>query len=95
MDDSPVRYGMNATGEEQDTAGICDASSFLPEGTPSLWRTYFTVANTDAAVEKIKGLGGSLVEGPAETPYGRLATVAGPEGAHFQIVQDENSRPAA
>lgn len=95
MDDSLVRYGMNATGEEQATASICDASSFLPEGTPSFWRTYFTVANTDASVEKIKGLGGSLVDGPAETPYGRLATVAGPEGAHFQIVQDENSRPAA
>lgn len=83
---SPVPYAFNAGEEDQATAGLCDASSFLPAEVPSFWRAYFQVEDTDAAVEKIKELGGSLQDGPMDSPYGRVATVAGPEGASFQIV---------
>lgn len=48
--------------------------------------TYFLVEDADAAIERIKELGGSVIDGPMDSPYGRIATVAGPDAAAFQIV---------
>ncbi len=81
-----VRYATNGPPETA-TAGICDASSFLPEGTRSYWRLYLGVTDVDAAVERIRELGGSLLDGPMNSPFGRVATVADPQGASFQIIQ--------
>lgn len=85
-EDAPVRFATNTADESKATAGLCDASSFLPEGTPSFWRPYFLVEDTDAAIKRIQELGGLVADGPMDSPYGRIATVAGPDGAHFQIV---------
>lgn len=85
-EDAPVRFATNTADESKATAGLCDASSFLPEGTPSFWRPYFLVEDTDAAIKRIQELGGLVSDGPMDSPYGRIATVAGPDGAHFQIV---------
>lgn len=85
-EDAPVRFATNTADETKATAGLCDASSFLPEGTSSFWRPYFLVEETDSAIERIKELGGSVVDGPMDSPYGRIATVAAPDGANFQIV---------
>lgn len=79
-----VRYAANAPGEAA-TAGMCEANSFLPEEVPSHWRTYFTVADVDATVSKLQELGGQLLDGPVDTPFGRIATVADPQGATFQL----------
>src|SRR4051794_34520796 len=37
---------------------------------PPVWMTYFTVDDTDKAVEQIKSLGGELVMGPMESSRG-------------------------
>ncbi|AKA95728.1 VOC family protein [Corynebacterium ulcerans] len=79
-----IRYAANAPGEAA-TAGMCEANSFLPEEIPSHWRTYFTVADVDATVSKLQELGGQLLDGPVDTPFGRIATVADPQGATFQL----------
>lgn len=84
--ESPVRYAFNSGDEASATAGLCDASSFLPDDVPSYWRVYFQVENTDMTIEKIQNLGGIILDGPMDSPYGRVATVAGPDGASFQIV---------
>ncbi len=73
-------------GGDDGVAGLCDASAWLPEGVPSYWRLYLGVADTDAAVEKLKALGGRVLDGPVDSPFGRLATVADPQGAQFQII---------
>jgi predicted enzyme related to lactoylglutathione lyase len=67
-------------------AGIMDASGFLPEGACGQWSVYFAVADADAAVAKTVELGGSVVMPPEDTPYGRLAVVADPNGAVFKFV---------
>lgn len=83
---APVRFATNTADDSKATAGLCDASSFLPEGVPSFWRPYFLVEDADAAIERIKELGGSVIDGSMDSPYGRIATVAGPDAAAFQIV---------
>ena len=39
------------------------------------------------AAERVRELGGALLDGPIDSPFGRVATVADPEGASFQIIQ--------
>lgn len=80
------RYATNHPGDGA-TAGLCEAGAWLPEGVPSYWRVYFGVEDTDASVERIKELGGSLLDGPIDSPFGRVATVADSLGGAFQIIQ--------
>jgi uncharacterized protein len=65
-----------------------DAAGFLPEGVPAFWAIYFAVDSTDAALEKVVELGGSVVTGAEDSPNGRLATAADPTGARFKLVSN-------
>ena len=89
-----VRYVTHGAGDAA-VAGLCDASDWLPEGAPSFWRVYFSVEDTDRALERIQELGGELVDGPMDSPFGRLATVRDPFGAMFQIIQPPQREPQA
>ncbi|WP_353081510.1 VOC family protein [Tessaracoccus lapidicaptus] len=83
----PFQYATNGEGDDA-VAGLCDASTFIPSEVPtSFWRVYLGVENTDAAIDKIKALGGELVDGPMDSPFGRLATVADDQGVMFQIIE--------
>lgn len=75
-------------------AGVMDASAMLPEGTPAHWSVYFGVDDTDAALERIGELGGSVVMPAEDTPYGRLAVAADPTGAQFKLVGPNAQMPA-
>ena len=66
-------------------AGVMDASAFLPEGVPSHWSVYWDVVDIDASVATTQALGGVLVDGPKDSPYGRMATVTDPCGAMFKL----------
>ena len=48
---------------------------------------YFGVEDVDAALSTVTRLGGTVLDGPMDSPFGRLATVADPQGASFQIIQ--------
>ena len=52
-DTDEFRYSvmLNPNGEGE-LAGIMDASSFLPEGTPDYWAVYWDVENVAATVER-------------------------------------------
>lgn len=83
--DNMGRYVTNFAGEAA-TAGLCEANAWLPDDMPSYWRVYFRVEDTDAAVARITELGGSLVDGPIDSPFGRVATVTDSLGGSFQII---------
>ena len=70
---------------EGELAGIGDARTFLPEGVPAHWSIYWETDDADATVARVKALGGAVVLGAADTPYGRLATVTDPAGAQFKL----------
>ena len=72
---------------DRPNGGAYDASRMLPEGVPANWSVYFTVDDCDAAVAKIKELGGALNMGPFDTPVGRTAAVADPQGANFIVIE--------
>lgn len=72
---------------DRPVAGVSSVGDELPRGVPPHWMTYFTVADTDAAARGAVRLGGRVVRGPWESPFGRAAVVADPEGAAFTVVQ--------
>lgn len=49
--------------------------------------TYFEVADTDETISHLTALGGHILKPAHESPHGRVATVADPEGARFSVVQ--------
>jgi predicted enzyme related to lactoylglutathione lyase len=92
-DEPDFRYSQQvdpATGEG--LAGVMDATAWLPDGVPAHWSVYFGVADADATVAQAVELGGALVVGPEDTPYGRLATLTDVTGAVFKIVQPPTDR---
>jgi hypothetical protein len=83
-DSDEFRYTTLGEGEDA-TAGIMDATAFLPEGVPAHWSVYFNVADADATVAQAVAAGATVVDPPMDTPYGRLATLIDPTGARFKL----------
>ncbi|KQN88931.1 VOC family protein [Arthrobacter sp. Leaf69] len=97
MSDTPeFRYTTLGAGDAA-KAGIMDASGYLPAEVPSNWQVYFAVADADASIAKAQSMGARVVDGPDDSPFGRLATLADPTGAMFKIVADtgQGSQAAA
>jgi predicted enzyme related to lactoylglutathione lyase len=86
MSDTPdFRYTTLGAGDSA-RAGIMDASGYLPAEVPSNWQVYFNVEDADASIEKAVSLGATVLDGPEDSPFGRLATLADPTGAIFKII---------
>ncbi len=62
-------------------------------GIPPHWSIYFGAADVDAAAAKVTELGGTVFVEPFDIPVGRMAVVADPQGATFNLLQ--MSPPAA
>ncbi|MEU2438673.1 VOC family protein [Streptomyces rubradiris] len=68
-------------------AGLHGVGHGLPPGRGPHWRTYFEAADLDATLRRVAELGGRVLAPAHDGPYGRVATVADPEGAEFSVVQ--------
>ena len=84
-DSEDFRYTTSQQDGES-VAGIMDAKGSLPEGVASYWTVYFGVTDTDEAVAKVLALGGSVVTPAEDSPYGRVAAVTDPTGAHLRLM---------
>jgi predicted enzyme related to lactoylglutathione lyase len=67
--------------------GIHGVGNALPRDRGPHWMTYFEAADTDAATALVVDLGGHVLKSPHDSAYGRVATVADPEGARFSLIQ--------
>lgn len=56
-----------------------------PEGTPSHWVTYFSVADVDTAVAAAEQGGASVLMPAEDTPFGRMSILVDPFGATFAV----------
>lgn len=66
--------------------GAMEMPPMVPAEVPPYWLIYFAVEDTDATVAKAKELGAmAMVEG-MDTPAGRLAVLADPQGAAFAVI---------
>ncbi|HET8601105.1 MAG TPA: VOC family protein [Segeticoccus sp.] len=92
MSDTPeFRYTTLGTEESRggsQGAGIMDVSRFPEDPFATMWSIYFVVADADAAAAKVTELGGQVIQGVDETPFGRLVTCVDPTGARFKLVQN-------
>lgn len=70
----------------RDVGGIGELPADAPEEAPAAWVTYFAVDDTDEAVDSVVKLGGTVISPAADTPYGRMATVADNQGAVFAMM---------
>jgi predicted enzyme related to lactoylglutathione lyase len=86
MSDTPeFRYTTLGAGDSA-KAGIMDASAYLPAEVPSNWQVYFNVEDTDASIEKAVSMGATVLDGPQDSPFGRVVMLADPTGALFKII---------
>ncbi|MGA9596446.1 MAG: VOC family protein [Acidimicrobiia bacterium] len=72
--------------------GILTMSDDFPSEVPAYWSVYFTSADVDADAAKITELGGSVMTGPMDTPSGRIAVVADPAGAIFNLIKPPSAQ---
>ncbi|MFF7995310.1 VOC family protein [Kitasatospora xanthocidica] len=73
--------GPSATGPSAAGAG-----SSTESGTGARWLAHFGTTDTDRAADRLRALGGTVLTGPAPTPYGRAALVRDDAGAVFVLV---------
>ncbi len=59
------------------------------EGIPPHWGIYFHVTDTDAVVEKARAGGGQIMAEPMDSPPGRMAAIADPQGAMFSVIESD------
>ena len=83
--DAGFRYSTLKIGGAE-VAGIGELDSSFPAEVPAHWSVYFAVEDTDAAVAKVKALGGATERPAWDTPYGRMAVVADDHGAPFSLI---------
>jgi predicted enzyme related to lactoylglutathione lyase len=77
------QYGTFGTGDRPwgGMGGMWGA----PEGMPSHWLPYFTVADVDAAARAARDGGGGVGQRPENTPFGRIGVLTDPFGAQFGV----------
>lgn len=66
--------------------------------TPAHWGVTFAVEAADAAAERAAVLGGTVLAGPFDAPWVRMAVIADPQGATFvasQFVPEQNDAATA
>jgi predicted enzyme related to lactoylglutathione lyase len=84
-DTDEFRYATLVSSKGEPQAGVMDATSFCPPGTPGQWSVYFAAEDVDATLEKAIQLGGKVVREPEDTPHGRLAVATDSTGASFKL----------
>jgi predicted enzyme related to lactoylglutathione lyase len=69
-----------------DPLGGIGGLAYRPPETPPHWMAYFMVDDTDAAVAAATERGATVLSGPHDTPYGRMASIIDPQGAVLSIM---------
>jgi len=66
--------------------GIAGAMKPPVDGIPPNWGTYFAVDDCDATVEAARRGGATVFMGPEDIAPGRMASMADPQGAMFNVI---------
>ncbi|GAA1490457.1 VOC family protein [Brachybacterium sacelli] len=83
MEEDSFRYATNGSSDSA-SWGMCDATGVMPAEATG-WRIYFAVEASEPALARVTELGGKILDGPVDSPFGRIATIADPSGSTFQI----------
>ncbi len=84
-DTDDFRYWtFRSPGTEDDAGGIMDSRAWVAPGAAA-WSIYWEVDDVDAALDRVKELGGTVVHGRDDTPWGPMAEATDPAGARFKL----------
>jgi len=84
-------YSLILAGERQN-GGIIEMSGPEWQGIPPHWMTYFTVADLDETMGRLRSTGGTVKVDPIEIPeVGRFIVAADPQGAVMTLIQTPQS----
>ena len=94
--DMPMGDSASYTMFQKDDKHVCGMFQLTDEmGTHPFWRSYVSVESTDDSAQKVKELGGTVLEGPFDVfDAGRMAFVSDPTGAILGIWQPKQHRGA-
>ncbi len=67
-------------------AGMMPKPPTMPAEVPPHWGVYFAVTDTDATVARVTELGGAAIMPPFDIAQGRVAVLADPHGATFNVI---------
>ena len=70
-------------GGDHEAGGVFDAAS---SGTPPHWLSWFQADGTDGLLERARGLGAVVLQGPSDSPFGRMGVVQAPQGEMFGVI---------
>ncbi|HWA65790.1 MAG TPA: VOC family protein [Mycobacteriales bacterium] len=84
-DTEEFRYTTLGEGDGA-VAGINDSAIHAGPDFRSEWGVYIAVDDTDATLAKAVALGGSQVQPPRDSPYGRLAEIADATGCRIKLM---------
>lgn len=77
-------YRIYGRAESSPLGGMFTKPAEMPG--PPMWLYYISVPSVDSAVEKVKELGGKVLNGPMEVPGGdKIAQCMDPQGAVFAL----------
>ncbi|RSS81320.1 VOC family protein [Streptomyces sp. WAC06614] len=89
--DDPAAAGMDfkifsVEGQDNPVLGRMKMDQDFPPEVPPYIQIYFAVPDCDEAVSTAQKLGGRLHFGPMDSPFGRFAALADPQGAAFAVI---------
>ena len=83
--DDGVEYTVFSLGDRRVAAMVRTPDDGRPAEGPPYWLATFAVADTDAATEKVRELGGTVHVEPRDHMVGRWSIVSDPHGAVFML----------
>ena len=77
---------IDGEGPGNTCGGLGGLGDDVPPQVPAHWMTYFAVADADTTAAKITELGGTVLSGPYDSQFGRMAVVEDPQGGRFSLI---------
>ena len=78
-------YSMNLPGTDTAVAGVCHARG-SNANIPPQWLIYVRVDDADAAAQRCRGRGGTVVDGPRDMDGMRFCVIQDPAGAVMALL---------
>jgi len=85
MPDGGDYRSIDGAGPGGTIGGIGGPDPDLPGDLPAHWMTYLAVASVDDTTARAVHAGATVVSGPADTAFGRMAALRDPHGTYFKI----------
>lgn len=83
---SVFTYSTFERAQDGRTVGGISPDTNLIHNAPDLWLTWFQVEDPDTASKAAVALGAAIFFPPADSPFGRMAVIQGPQGETFGII---------